>query len=217
MPSSQANSSTWRRHTSPDKRQIPAEKHRKTLAVGPSNSVPNRRSTHTSTRRGRGFETPENTPADKHHKKLVAAPSISYHGEAFALAEGCETFVVGASEVTQIRWDAESTSQLINLETTHACVITDLATSQPGIFSRSPPLDGIPSPRANSSTWRRHKPVSSRIWRQTKVTIIQVIFNNEECSQPGIFSRSPQLDGIPSPRANSLTWRQHMPVSSRIK
>jgi hypothetical protein len=48
--------------------------HRKTLAVGPSNSVPNRRSTHTSARRGRGFQTPENTPADKHRKTLGADP-----------------------------------------------------------------------------------------------------------------------------------------------
>jgi hypothetical protein len=32
-------------------------------------------------------------------------------------------------KVTRIRWDAEFTSQLINLETTHACVITDPATN----------------------------------------------------------------------------------------
>jgi hypothetical protein len=32
-------------------------------------------------------------------------------------------------KVTPIRWDAEFTSQLIDLETTHACVIKDPATS----------------------------------------------------------------------------------------
>jgi hypothetical protein len=342
---------------------MPAEKHRKTLAVGSSNPTPNRRSTHT--RRGRGFEKTEYTPADKRHKTLAAAPSISYHAEAFALArrgrhfqtkidangkasqntrsravnrihcqidgafelaEGRETLAVGPSEVTQIKWDAECTSQLIDLETTHACVITDLATtgsrhypnrfhrrrmqsarnflkvtpiswdaeftsqhidlktthacvitdpatklaegeasrqqkirqptsitrhSQPrhrsvtttkhshslaeggtsrqrqmptemhrntlaagpsieaiakstehsnsqrvarllqSVRQRSPKLNGIPSPRAkNSSTWRRHTPVSSRIRRQTEVTIIiQIVSTAEECSQPGIFSR----------------------------
>jgi hypothetical protein len=183
---------------------MPAEKHRKTLAVGPSNPTPNRRST--NNRRGRGFETTGKTPADKHHKTLAAAPSISYHDEAFALArrgrrfqttektptekhrktlavgpsisyhdeafalarsgrrfqtktdangkasqdirsravnrihcqidgafapaEGRETLAVGPSEVIQIRRDAECTSQLINLEMTHACVITDLATNK---------------------------------------------------------------------------------------
>jgi hypothetical protein len=145
---------------------MPAEKDRKTLAVGQSNPTPNRRST--STRRRRGFETTEKTPTEKHRKTLAAGPSISYHDEAFALArrgrrfqtktdangkasqdtrsravnrihcqidgafalaEGGETLAVGPSEDTQIRLDAECPSQLINLEMTHACVITDLATT----------------------------------------------------------------------------------------
>jgi hypothetical protein len=78
------------------------------------------------------------------------------------------------------------------------------------VCHRSPKLDGMPSPRANSSTWRRRTPVSSpRIRRRTKVAIIQSMSKDEECSQSGIFSRSPHLDGIPSPRANSSTWRRH--------
>jgi hypothetical protein len=38
--------------------------------------------------------------------------------------------VMNQLKVTPLRRDAESTNQLINLETTHACVITDPVTNR---------------------------------------------------------------------------------------
>jgi hypothetical protein len=82
-------------------------------------------------RRGRRFQTKTdaNGKASQDTRSRAVNRIHCQIDGAFALAEGGETLAVGPSEVTQIRLDAECTSLLINLEMTHACVITDLATT----------------------------------------------------------------------------------------